>query len=448
MNKKITVPIKGMHCRSCELLTERHLGELAGVSKVRADRNRSCASLEYSAKAPSRAELEQALQKAGYEYDDQGSLSKNWDNYYELAQALIVVLALYWLFTLIGVERFFEVSNFRVIGPVVALLIGLIAGFSSCMALVGGLVLSISARWNQTHQGQSLKKSLEPHWYFNLGRVLGYGVLGALLGALGSVVSWSISLSAWLVVAVSVLMIVLAFKLLELPILSHWEIAWPKSWLAWLGFGERAEGAESRLKTMLFGALSFFVPCGFTQAMQVYALGSGSARDGALVMAIFALGTAPGLLGLGAVVSMIKGTWSGLWFKVAGLTVLALGLFNLNNAWTLLKTSNFGAINNTKQKIGLVASDDQQEAQVIRMTQSGRGYSPNKLTVRVGRPVRWLIDAKNANSCSAVIVAPKIGVNQQLSLGENVINFTPAEVGKIYFACSMGMYKGEIEVVE
>ncbi len=62
--------------------------------------------------------------------------------------------------------------------------------------------------------------------------------------------------------------------------------------------------------------------------------------------------------------------------------------------------------------------------------------------------MRWLIDAKNANSCSAVIVAPKIGVNQQLSLGENVINFTPTEVGKIYFACSMGMYKGEIEVVE
>ncbi|NCP77121.1 sulfite exporter TauE/SafE family protein [bacterium] len=41
------------------------------------------------------------------------------------------------------------------------------------------------------------------------------------------------------------------------------------------------------------GALTFFLPCGFTLAMQAYAITTGSFITGALTMMAFALGTAP-----------------------------------------------------------------------------------------------------------------------------------------------------------
>ena len=45
----------------------------------------------------------------------------------------------------------------------------------------------------------------------------------------------------------------------------------------------------------LVGGATFFLPCGFTQAMQLYAVSTGSAVSGSLTMLFFALGTLPAL---------------------------------------------------------------------------------------------------------------------------------------------------------
>lgn len=47
-----------------------------------------------------------------------------------------------------------------------ALLVGLTAGVSSCMALVGGLVLGVSAQWSQQNITVSRWNKFEPHVYF------------------------------------------------------------------------------------------------------------------------------------------------------------------------------------------------------------------------------------------------------------------------------------------
>ena len=54
----------------------------------------------------------------------------------------------------------------------IVLLIGLTAGISSCMALVGGLILAISAKRNETHENQTPAKRIIPQLYFNSGRIL------------------------------------------------------------------------------------------------------------------------------------------------------------------------------------------------------------------------------------------------------------------------------------
>ncbi|MBI5729263.1 MAG: cupredoxin domain-containing protein, partial [Candidatus Magasanikbacteria bacterium] len=87
------------------------------------------------------------------------------------------------------------------------------------------------------------------------------------------------------------------------------------------------------------------------------------------------------------------------------------------------------------------------EAQEVRMTQSGGGYSPNAFTVEKGRTVKWIINATTQFSCSASLLMPKFGISQGLRLGENIITFTPTEIGEIPFSCSMGMYRGKFIVV-
>ena len=105
---------------------------------------------------------------------------------------------------------------------VLIVLLGVAAGLSTCMAMVGGLVLAISSRHAEQHRVATTAERLRPHVVFNLGRVIGFGVLGALVGALGSAFTLSGRLVAVLMVAVSLVMGAVGLQLTQLsPRLSR-----------------------------------------------------------------------------------------------------------------------------------------------------------------------------------------------------------------------------------
>jgi sulfite exporter TauE/SafE len=81
---------------------------------------------------------------------------------------------------------------------------------------------------------------------------------------------------------------------------------------------------------LLLGAATFFLPCGFTQSMQAYALTTGSFMTGGLTMLVFALGTLPVLALLSfSSFSINNKPWRGVFFKTAGVIVIALAVINL-----------------------------------------------------------------------------------------------------------------------
>jgi len=84
--------------------------------------------------------------------------------------------------------------------------------------------------------------------------------------------------------------------------------------------------------------------------------------------------------------------------------------------------------------------------QIIRMDQVGGGYKPNSFTIKKGIPVKWIITSKS-QSCAASIYSEKLGISHDLNPGENVIEFTATETGKISFSCYMGMYSGYFNVI-
>lgn len=448
---KIIVPIKGMHCRSCEILIEQSLKNISGVKKVEADYKSGKAAVFFDAKsgveikefvAELSESIRQSVKDSGYEIGYKNKLewiSQDINDYIYLSYGFLILAVLYFAAKSFGL--FSLDINTENASLFVVLMVGLVAGVSTCMALVGGLVLSISARHAEAHPEITVKQKFTPHIYFNLGRVLGFGFLGGVLAMLGSVVQPSAGTLGLMTIIIGGVMIFLGLKLVEIfPALKEKSISLPKSISKFLGINKEQKEYSHR-GSFITGALTFFLPCGFTQAMQLYAVSSGSFWSGAAIMALFALGTAPGLLGIGGLASVFKGKKARVFFAATGIAVIILGWVNISNGSQLVfqggpQNSVAGAISN---------SSDVQE---VKMTQGGSGYSPSVLTVEKGKKVKWIITSTSQFSCASSIVMPKYRISKNLVKGENIIEFTPIEAGEIPFSCSMGMYRGKFIVIE
>lgn len=451
--QKIILPIRGMHCRSCEILLEEKFSAVQYVKKSAVHHRQGVAEIYFDKEKPAAKDLETAVVSAGYEVGETekpGFFSRNPRDYQELFWAIITVLVSYFVLKFFGVIDLNFNTNPAANGLATALVVGLVAGFSSCMALIGGLVLGLSAKHAEKHPEATATQKFRPHIFFNLGRIGGYILLGGLLGALGSIFQLSTGALGFMTFLVAAVMLFVGLQLIEIfPRLNRWKLTLPKG-LAKI-FGRQRHHAEySHKNAIIAGALTFFLPCGFTQAMQIYAVSTGSFISGALTMGLFALGTAPGLLSIGGLTSALKGAAARKFFKIAGVVVIMFALFNFSNGLTLagvnLNRNGNGATANTEVKDPNVTLVD--GVQVVKMKEKSNGYSPNKFTIQKGVPVRWEIDATAPYSCASSLVVPKLNIRKNLVPGKNIIEFTAKETGKIPFSCSMGMYTGSFNVVD
>lgn len=452
---KTEISISGMHCRSCEILIEERLLEIPEVERAKVDHKKGIAEIYHGNQRPNMHEVENAIREAGYAIGFPGAkktlFSRNPEDYKDLGIAFLFLAGIYVILNNLGLANINvgSASNPSSLG--VVLLVGLTAGFSTCMALVGGLILGISARHSEKHPEATSAQKFRPHLFFNAGRIGGYALFGGVLGAAGSALELSGTSLGALTIIVGVVMLALGIKLMGIfPRMENIGIALPKGISKILGI-KKHEKEYSHRGAAVTGALTFFLPCGFTQAMQLYAVSTGSFARGALIMGIFALGTAPGLLGVGGFTSIVKGIFARRFFRFSGILVAFLAFFNIANGYNLigwqgLATDERPAINSSKGNDPNVKMEN--GMQVVRMTESSRGYSPNKFTIQKGVPVRWVIDAQDPYSCASSLMISKLGIRKNLKAGENVIEFTPTESGRLPFSCSMGMYTGAFSVVE
>ncbi len=457
--KKDTICIKGMHCRSCELLVEDELLRIPGVKKAVVSQTAGTAEI-YSETNIDPQKVEMAVTNAGYSLgqDDRSYLSKNPRDYKDLAIAIFLALDLILVAKGLGFFHLNLVSSSNYNSLPIVFLIGLTAGVSTCMALIGGLILGASAKFAEKHPNASAKDKFKPHLFFNAGRIVSYTIFGAIVGFLGSFFQLSNSLLGILIIIVGSVMLLLGAQLVDIfPFLKGINFTLPKSISRLFGIKEKSEKEYSHKNAAILGATTFFLPCAFTQAMVLFAMGSGNAVTGALTLGTFALGTAPGLLGVGGLTSVVKGAASRLFFKTAGIVVILLAIFNIQNGYNLTGiTFNPGEIISTVFSPASVAATNVNDpnvklengVQVIKMTQSGDGYSPNAFTIKRNVPVRWLINSTDPNTCSASIVSSQLNIRKSLNAGENIIEFTPTQTGAIRFSCSMGMYTGSFNVVD
>ena len=457
--KKLKLKIDGMTCSSCEVLIENAFKKIPGVERAYVHAASGKADV-YCSEDPGLTQLQDSVSGHGYKvaYWEQEPVvatpieGNSKEDYLQIGSIFFFLMTLYLVFKQSGIlPSGVGVTENMSLG--FAFVIGLVAAVSSCLAVVGGLLLSVAAKYNEAFPHLTGFQRFKPHLFFNIGRVVSYTVLGGLVGLFGSTLTLSPRVNGVLVILVSIVMISLGFRLLKLfPGLTRFQPKMPKF------FAHRiyamAEG-NSKSTPFVLGGLTFFLPCGFTQALQLYVLTQGDWLTGALTMLMFSLGTLPGLLSLSAVSSFAKGGVQKLFLKFAGALVILLGAFNLNNGFALTGlnidlVSAFQGDGNTSVQSEAVLPEIVDGKQVVEMEFEDYQYSPNKFTVKAGIPVEWRVDGSGAVGCAQVLVIPKLNVVEYLSPDEiTVINFTPEEPGKLSFNCSMGMLiPGAFNVVE
>jgi len=118
-------------------------------------------------------------------------INTNEQIYIEFFIGLVLIGLLY---VFLNDSKWLDTSNWlneSTNSTVTPLLTGLAAGVSSCMAMVGGLILGASAKWNEEHLNKSRFHRFLPHIWLNLGRVIGFAVFGGILGYIGEVLTIS-----------------------------------------------------------------------------------------------------------------------------------------------------------------------------------------------------------------------------------------------------------------
>src|SRR3989344_3284332 len=126
---------------------------------------------------------------------------------------------------------------------------------------------------------------------FHIGRLVSFFILGGAIGALGSAFQLGSTGTFVLSLLVALILLVLGINLLDV-------FPWAKKFQPTLPrfIGKRVHGLKKVnhvLTPLLVGVATFFLPCGFTQSMQIYTLSTGSFLTGALTMFTFPLGTLP-----------------------------------------------------------------------------------------------------------------------------------------------------------
>ncbi len=449
-NGVMNVCIEGMTCQSCELTIERAWKKFDGVRNVEVRASTGKARITHEGPAPSFERLQQALGEGKYIVSRHGTGQTTKPSFLQILGLFAFVLLLGGLLSKAGLLKTdFSVGAGMSFGSI--FVIGLVAASSSCIAIAGGLLLSSAAKFNERYGSAGPAGRMRPVALFVAGRLAGYSLMGGLLGVVGKALAPSPLVTAIITLVAASYMVVMGLDMLQIaPLwLKRLTPRMPKS------LSRRvmdAEGKEHPLAPFALGAATFFLPCGFTQALQLYALTTGSFATGALSLFAFALGTAPALLALGWASSSLKGKAGRLFFKFSGALVVVLGLWNVQNGLAIagypitLPRITFAA-----DQQGVPTNDPSVtfdgRTQIIKMAVDG-GYRPNQFTIKAGLPTKWEIDGTNGGGCASVIQSRQLGIAPTLlQKGPNTIAFTAPQPGTYSFSCSMGMYRGQIIVV-
>ncbi len=440
--EQITIKLGGLTCTACEYKIEKALKKLDGVDSVKVSFASSMAEIIYNSDKRDLNTIYDTIEKTGYEvvydYDEIEEDSSNTSTFL----ILLIIAGLYIIIkNTVGFNFLPQIT--QSMGYGMLFIAGLFTSIH-CITMCGGISLSQCAGCGDCENNVSSK--LKSGFLYNLGRVISYTILGGIVGALGSVFSLSLKGKSIISLIAGAFMIVMGINMLNItPALRKLMPRLPKS------ITDKIDSKKNGNGAFIVGLLNGFMPCGPLQAMQIYALGTGSFLTGALSMFIFSLGTVPLMFAFGAFSSLISLKFTKQMMKITSVLVIILGVV-MGNRGLLLSGINVSEA--ILSPMGISLSKDNKNADAVikdgyqtvtTNLEPGR-YQP--INVYAGVPLKWtiVVEEGKLNGCNNELIIPAYGKQQKLEIGENVIEFTPTQAGTITYTCWMGMISSTITI--
>lgn len=120
----------------------------------------------------------------------------------------------------------------------------------------------------------------------------------------------------------------------------------------------------------------------------------------------------------------------------------------------LLALFGFWFLNQSKTSVSASSSGNDlipvvNGQQIVSMTASAGGYTPNHFKIKAGIPVVWNITSSGNAGCASAVVAPQLFPDRIVLTADAVTTkqFTAPSPGTYRFSCTMGMYTGSFEVI-
>lgn len=432
--------IKGMHCSSCEKLLDSEFRNILGVKDVKVNRKTDSAEIFYEDEEPNFSEIRNTAKKFGYDTEENDSKKFNPK---EWGKAILIVVAIIFLYNIFKSFGIIDKIDFKSTNVTygISFLIGLVASISSCLVVVGAVIIAFGEKY-KSNGGSFFNSAVKPNLFFHIGRLITFFALGGVLGLIGKEINISGNFISIFTMVIAFVMAWLGLNILGvLPSISNMGVRMPNSFTKnW----DKLKKSEHKAAPFILGGLSFFLPCGFTQSMQIFALTSGSFLTGGISLFLFALGTAPSLLALGITASWTKYKKMTAFQKAAGIIILIFAVYTFNSGLALKGIKNNILTSGDKNQTDYTV--DNNNEQVIKMSINYNGFEPNILRIKKNVPVKWVINGEQISGCSNRIIIPSLNMVKKISYGENIVRFTPNESGEIPFSCWMGMIRGKFIV--
>lgn len=461
MDKKVVrrvLQIEGMTCTSCEMRIENNLKKVEGIIDVKAMFASSNVYVTYDSNTINIEAIAYEIEKLDYvvknkpveqsksnsrDNKDNSLVSKATDDKLSINQLIgmgIIALAIY-IILKNTVDFNFIPQVTQNMGYGLLFVVGMLTSVH-CIAMCGGINLSQCVSYKYDTNKNDKMSKLKPSMMYNAGRVVSYTVIGGIVGSIGSAITFSGMAKGIVAILSGVFMVIMGLNMLNIfPWLRKFNPRMPKI------FGKKIHSSNGKHGPFYVGLLNGLMPCGPLQAMQLYALGTGSLLAGAASMFFFSLGTVPLMFGFGAISSLISGKLTRKMMKVSAVLVVVLGFIMLNRGLGLSGINTAYASPKSTATSGNVAKIEG-DVQVIT-TQLDSGRYPT-IVVQKGIPVRWNLKANagDINGCNRTLIIPKYDLERKLKAGDNVIEFTPDTLGDIPYSCWMGMIRSKIKVVD
>jgi sulfite exporter TauE/SafE/copper chaperone CopZ len=471
--QKHSFRISGMFCVNCKKIIEKELKNTEGIQSATVNYKTGFAVVTCDDAIIGFDKISAIIENLGYKTLERDS--KNQDlqikTLVQIVGTLVIILALFVLLRAFGTSKL--VAAFPLakegMGYGMLLVIGLLTSVH-CVAMCGGINLSQTLRDSGESAPADKYSLLLPSILYNGGRLVAYTLAGVLVGALGSVITLSGYFKGLVQLVAGIFMLIMGINMLGLfPSLRRFIPQIPNI------FAKKIDEQKTGRSPLVVGFLNGFIPCGPLQAMQLYALSTGSPVKGGVAMFLFCAGTIPLMFTLGAASSALSNATSGAKGRIfsrrimyaGAILVATLGLVMFSNGLSLSGFTNLlgkpvSATESTPLSRRQVQSDTempdinspssppeaaQNDLQIVNSVLRSNRYPA--ITVEQGVPVQWTIDAppSSITGCNNRMIINEYGIQHTFKQGDNVIEFTPEKTGRFLYSCWMGMIKSTITVV-